>query len=59
VVDDKEILAKISEMRFISMDFIRENYQQLSFTEEELKRKKTGIMGTMFRRAVDSKSESR
>ncbi len=49
VVDDKQMLAKIGEIHSsVSMDFIRENYQQLSFTEEELKRKKTGIMGTMF-----------
>lgn len=49
VVDDKQLLAKIGDIPgSVSLDFIRENYQQLSFTEEELKRKKTGIMGTMF-----------
>jgi nitroreductase len=32
----------------ISEDFLRENYQQLSFSEEELIQKKAGILGTMF-----------
>ena len=49
VVDDKQLLAAISEIRTPpNLTFIRENYQQLSFTEDELCRKKTGIMGTMF-----------
>jgi nitroreductase len=49
VVDDKQILVQIGEIPgSVSLDFIRENYQQLSFTEEELRRKKTGILGTMF-----------
>jgi nitroreductase len=32
----------------ISEEFIQENYQQLSFSEEELRQKKVGILGTMF-----------
>jgi nitroreductase len=32
----------------VSGTFIRENYPQLSFSEEELQRKKVGILGTMF-----------
>jgi nitroreductase len=32
----------------IDLTFIKENYPQLSFTEVELRRRKTGIMGTMF-----------
>jgi nitroreductase len=49
VVDDRKMLAAISEIR-VPPDpvFIRENYPQLSFTEDELRRKKTGIMGTVF-----------
>jgi nitroreductase len=49
VVDDRKLLAAISEIR-VPPDpvFIRENYPQLSFTEDELRRKKTGIMGTVF-----------
>lgn len=49
VVDDKKILKAIGNIeRPISETFIRENYPQLSFTEEELLKKKTGLLGTMF-----------
>lgn len=49
VVDDKERLAALGNIRSeISPVFIRENYQQLSFSREELERKKTGILATMF-----------
>ncbi len=49
VVDDKSLLAAISEIK-ISPDltFIKENYRQLSFTEDELRRRKVGVLGTMF-----------
>lgn len=49
VVDDRKVLEAIGSIqRPISETFIRENYQQLAFSEEELLRKKTGILGTMF-----------
>jgi nitroreductase len=49
VVDDKEVLKAIGDLkRPISETFIRENYQHLSLSEEELRKKKTGILGTMF-----------
>jgi nitroreductase len=49
VVDDKETLDRVGDVRSrISAEFLRENYEQLSFSEEELLRKKVGIMGTMF-----------
>jgi len=49
VVDDKEILEAIASIeRPISETFIRENYEQLSFSEDELLKRKTGILGTMF-----------
>jgi nitroreductase len=49
VVDDKQLLTAISNVKTpADLTFIRENYPQLSFTEEELRRRKTGIMGTMF-----------
>ena len=49
VVDDKQLLNAISEIKIpVDPTFIRENYPQLSFTEDELRRKKTGIMGTTF-----------
>lgn len=49
VVDDKKLLTAISEIRHSpNLTFIRENYQQLSFSEDELRQKKVGIIGTMF-----------
>jgi nitroreductase len=49
VVDDKEVLEKIGNIKSrISEEFLRENYEQLSFSKEELVKKKTGILGTMF-----------
>ena len=49
VVDCKPLLAAISEIEVpVDPTFIRENYHQLSFTEDELRQKKIGIMGTMF-----------
>ena len=49
VVDDKKQLEELGNIKSeISEDFLRENYQQLSFSEEELLRKKVGILGTLF-----------
>jgi len=49
VVDDRKLLALISEIKHPpDLTFIKENYYQLSFSEEELRRKKVGILGTMF-----------
>jgi len=49
VVDDKEVLEKIGNIKSrISEEFLRENYEQLSFSKEELLKKKTGILGAMF-----------
>jgi nitroreductase len=49
VVDDAKLLAALGELKNpISMDFIKENYRQLSFSEEELKRKKVGILADRF-----------
>jgi nitroreductase len=49
VVDDQKLLDSIANIkRPISETFIRENYQQLSFSEDELIAKKTGLLGTMF-----------
>ena len=49
VVDDKKQLEWLGNIESkISEDFLRENYQQLSFSEDELLRKKVGILGTMF-----------
>ena len=49
VVNDEKILRSIDNIkRPISETFIRENYLQLSFSEEELIRKKTGILASNF-----------
>ncbi len=49
VVDDTATLAAIGRVHGgTSEDFIRENFAQLSFSEEELIRKGTGLMATMF-----------
>ena len=49
LVDDRKVLEAIGSIeRPISETFVRENYQQLSFSEEELLERKTGILATMF-----------
>jgi nitroreductase len=49
VVDDKEVLNVLGNVKSqISEAFLRENYEQLSFSKEELVKKKTGILGAMF-----------
>jgi nitroreductase len=49
VVDDQDVLERIRGVeRPISETFVRENYQQLSFSVEELQRKKTGVLAAMF-----------
>jgi len=49
VVDDKATLAAIGRVRAeTSGEFIRENLAQLSFSEDELIRKGTGLIATMF-----------
>jgi len=49
VVDDRKLLEGIAGIKSpVSEVFIRENYEQLSFSEDELRKKKVGILGTMF-----------
>jgi len=49
VVDDKSVLEELSELEStVSTTFVQENYRQLSFSEDELKRKKTGILANQF-----------
>ena len=49
VVDDNKLIESIANIkRPVSETFIRENYKQLSFTDEELIRKKTGLLARMF-----------
>lgn len=52
IVDDKKLLKAIGKIkRPVSEAFVRENYKLLSFSEEELRRKKVGILGTSFPKA--------
>jgi len=49
VVDDPEVLKRLGDIESsVTETFLRENLEQLSFSEEELRRKKVGILGTMF-----------
>ena len=49
VVDDPATLAEIGAIRRdISPTFLRENYQQMSFSEDELRRRKTGVLASMY-----------
>lgn len=49
VVDDPAILRKIGKIKSrISEAFLRENYKQLSFSKEELLKKRVGILGENF-----------
>ncbi|HWB92687.1 MAG TPA: nitroreductase family protein [Puia sp.] len=49
IVDDPILLENIRAIPFpVSPAFIQENYLQLSFTEAELKKKRTGVLATMF-----------
>jgi nitroreductase len=51
VVDDKKVLEKIGNIKSqVSEAFIRENNQQLSFSEEELLQKRLGSLVLCFRR---------
>jgi nitroreductase len=49
VVDDPVALARLGAVKAeVSETFVRENLAQLSFSEEELERKRVGILGTLF-----------
>ena len=49
IIDDPELLRAIGDIpRTLSADFLRENYRQLSFSAEELRRKKTGVLASTF-----------
>jgi nitroreductase len=49
VVDDRRVLDELSRVPVeTSRVFVEENYEQLSFSEEELRQKKVGLLGLMF-----------
>ena len=52
VIDDSRVLAELGRIRSrVSPQFIVENYAQLSWSLEELERRGTGLLGTMFPRS--------
>ncbi len=60
VVDDKKVIEAIGNIRYtISTAFIKENYQQLSFSEEELLRKKVGLAASHFPPALTTPAAGR
>ena len=49
VIDDEAVLEKIGDIKSHILEaFLRDNYEQLSFSLQELKHKKTGILSTGF-----------
>ena len=49
VVDDPALLDALSQvLAETSLAFVEENYDLLSFSEDELRRRKVGLLGTMF-----------
>jgi nitroreductase len=49
VIDAPRLLGEIGEIQSpVSATFIKENFQQLARSEEELEKKRTGILGTQF-----------
>ena len=49
VVRDKSLLQRLSELQSAaSPEFIKENYAQLSFSDDELAAKKTGLLASQF-----------
>jgi hypothetical protein len=49
VVDDRKVLDVLANIETeASQVFVEENYDHLSFSEEELARKKVGLLATMF-----------
>jgi len=49
VVDDREIMRQIAAVHSVPSEaFLRENYPQLSFSEEQLRRRGTGLLASMF-----------
>ncbi|MFI5137116.1 MAG: nitroreductase family protein [Sphingobacteriales bacterium] len=48
-VDDKQVIGTIAAIEApVSLAFVKENYAQLSFSEEELQKRKTGVLANTF-----------
>ena len=49
IVDDRKLIETIANFKIpVSLDFVHENYKQMSFSLEELKARRTGILSSMF-----------
>jgi nitroreductase len=49
VIDDEILLQKIRALDYpVTPAFVQENYLQLSFSEDELQKRKTGVLATLF-----------
>ena len=49
IIDDKKLIETIAAIEApVSLTFVKENYKQFSFSEEELRKKKTGVLATTF-----------
>ena len=60
VVDDKRLIEDIGNITYpLSTTFIRENYQQLSFSDEELLQKKVGLPASHFPPALTTPAVAR
>jgi nitroreductase len=58
VIDDRKVLEQVGSIAtYPSPDFIRENFEQLSMSEEELLQKKVGILGMQFPPAWRDKAQ--
>ncbi len=58
VIDDREVLEQVGNITTCpSPDFIKENFEQLSMSEEELRQKKVGILGMQFPPAWRDKAQ--
>ena len=60
IVDDTRVIEDIGNLTYpLSTTFIRENYQQLSFSEGELLRKKVGLPASHFPPALTTPAAAR
>jgi nitroreductase len=60
VVDDPSVIEAIGNLTYpLSTTFIRENYQQLSFSDEELLQKKVGLPASHFPPALTTLAAAR
>jgi nitroreductase len=60
IVDDTRVIKDIGNLTYpLSTSFIRENYQQLSFSDEELLQKKVGLPASHFPPALTTPAAAR